>query len=429
MIHSPINSILVRTSLITVLFLYAASAANGRAESWQQVLEAQFDIVDTFDHYDDFRPDDTDCGSGQEANGPVFSDSGQQGLWGRYFLNTNTPNEARDYIIASFDADKKVGTKSLMLGPEGKKISDTCRPDRPPSPNYTGHQGAAWFTGYFGDKNNTDGSSGYDEVYIFFRAYIPSNSIPTNGEDLSKSWFKYVEGNPYLNTYGVGAKMVNIGIGFTGTLRYHDAVLDEIIDFESCRRPGGTRYEGYCTYGDSENWLYMCTYPDDHGERRYLGMKPVALATSAGDDLNYPQSDGWMDVIDQLGAIEIHIKLESPEYAGAEQNNGNGIYEVWAYDQYGNKRRTVFVDDAVFRSKVEQAHHKINRLWFHGNHRTKNEAGTGDYYYICGEGMECAWWVDDVIIDNQPIGDKYYSLLNSKPLPPRGLMLLLDDSK
>lgn len=388
-------------AISTILFYSLAFA-----ESWQSTLELNFDIVETFDSMDDWRATNSPTCSWSIFTNNVPGDPYSRGInWGAYAWKSTIIEADREWTITNHGSAFQVGSKSLMVGVEGSKPAEKCYT---PSNNYTGHQSVGAFKGYFGTPGDKTGNTGYSEVYIFMRYYLPSNSYPTAEEDLANEIFKYVDGQEYQMDRGVGCKKINIGLGFTGAHSYHDPISNAIV-----------RAEGKIRYGDSENWLYMRPNSNS-GARRTLGGSLENRATSGFLSTSF--TDAWSDIADELGAVEIYMKLGSDKNVGNDSGNGDGIFKVWFYKADGtilnNGNPVVSQSACVFRDTLS---HKINRLFFHSNHRTTSDSNSGDYYFKCGEGMDCVEWIDDVIIDDHRIGTRYFDLIDGlslKPQPP-----------
>ena len=390
------------TLCLSLIFLISGMRPLAYAD-WESTLRAHFDIVDTFDNRSNWRPMNKATCSWNELQTGTPGDPNSTGIdWGSYAFKSSIEPANRDWVIYDHGSPYRVGTKSLMLGVEGLQAAETCSD---PSPNYTGKQGIGTFKGYFGTPGDTTGGTGYTEIYIFMRVWLPSNSYPTAEEDLTdgKKIFKYVEGQEYQSDGDVGCKKISVGLGFTAPFSYHDGSTDTIITAEGNKR-----------YGDSENWVYLRPRSNG-GADRTLGGSLENRAGSGFESLYF--NDAWSDIADEYGAIEIYMKLESDKYVGNESGNGDGIFKVWFYKADGttlnNGDPIAEMTTAVFRDYTD---HKFNRLFLHSNHRTRDDSHSGDYYYVCGEGMDCVWYVDDIIINSQRIGEKYFSLLGTSPM-------------
>lgn len=378
--------------------------------TWQTTLAQHFDHVDTFDHYKDWRP------IPGSPESPSYLETGAPSWWGPFNqMYGSFPNHLPEEIpwsLTHWDSDKKVGTKSLVLGGGGINKQ----------PTYTGHGGPSLACIYFGDPNNTDGSTGYEEIHIFFRVYLASNSVPTDQEVPDTKIYKYVPGHEYLETRG--HKMVLPGNGFVATNAYHDAVNDRVIEASN------SEYYKY-RYGDSGNWVYLNSTNDTNGENRDLKMNiTFRAAYDNAAELDYPDDRAWSEIADQLGAVEIHARLEPNPSSSLEGHTG--LFEVWTYDQNGQCQHydsnnecipEIRKETASFKSLSEQKSHKFNRLCFDGNFRVHHDCGTPcesnkDVYFTAGAGLEVGWWIDDLILDDERIGPTYFSLLNSQPATP-----------
>lgn len=364
-----------------------------QAQNWQAYLQQYFDIVDTFDAYEDWRGA---VAKGRahldEASydGPMFND-GTFGMWESYSYWGQSPVGEREWWITNHGPDKQVGLKSVqMLG--GPAISV--------SPEYPGNRtGPSALLTFIGEEGSDDGASGYSEVYIFMRIFISESAFPTQLLDCENGIVSYVEGESYmwLNSW----KFLNINSGFNNFRYYHSNAGDprrpqnakeEIIDQFS---PGGHVFR----YGDSETWVHFNRVDGEikpiatilNSTRRIVGTEPM--------------------LFDTLASVEFRFKLSS-----APRSNGfsDGVLQGWVYDIDGIATEFIYADDISFRPEIVGDNHKLNRIKIQGNTRVQ-ATGCGDVYYNCGPGMECAYWLDDYIVDDQRIGPKYFMLLDGKP--------------
>ena len=145
------------------------------AETWQSVLEAKFDRVDTFDHYDDWTPINTTwSGPSNHKDLPVSTNGKPKGLKiGFYDFPSNLPNERRPVSITSWGASyvSRGEGKSMVIGSNGVP-SDDAYGSWYGTDTYKGHRGPNWVKVYFGEEGNTDGTSGYSECYVYPASFI-----------------------------------------------------------------------------------------------------------------------------------------------------------------------------------------------------------------------------------------------------------------
>lgn len=236
-----IRSVILYVGIMAIGILFAGNAG---AQTWQEILEGHFDRVDTFDHYNDWRPTSTSCGGSLNTNNiPTFNGSGPRGIKiGAYDFPSQLPSDQRPLSIAEWGAPyvaRGVG-KSMIVGYAGIPSNDACE-GWWGTDSYAGHRGPNWVKIYFGDPGNLDGTSGYGEAYIFMRVYVASSSIPTDQQVSDTKIYKYVPGHEYLDNSSVGKKMIAFLSGFVSAFQYHSPAgdvfgtdrkspLDEIIN-------------------------------------------------------------------------------------------------------------------------------------------------------------------------------------------------------
>lgn len=147
------------------------------SSEWQKTLNSTFDWVEIWDEYQEWNPNNTSKYAiknfdldGTNYHGPVFSSDGALSGWDTYTdPSFSIPLENRDKSIKAWDSSKVVTGKSASFSHNGDQSIST----------YTGNTGPHTVKRYFGDGNPQTGQDGYDEVYIFFRAYIPRQMFPT----------------------------------------------------------------------------------------------------------------------------------------------------------------------------------------------------------------------------------------------------------
>jgi len=354
------------------------------AETWQETLESNFDIVDTFDHYQDWTgltatnsmnwvtdPDDL----------PLYIDGSYSTMWKKYAYNPDGEVGGEGRLgpwIGNHGASHQVGSKGLKLMTRGF--------------------GPASLYMYLGDGS---ANSGYSEMFMFWRLNMPHNAFPTNtdpnGGGVSHSAVEYIQSvfdsTGYL--YRTGWKYVNFGTGFTG--------VDD--------------HSSGCFYGDGEAWLSIYQNRNDTGAHMLFGASTCGfVGCNNGEECWTSTSIGF----DQLGAMEIRLKLETYSPDGVVQQYGE--IEIWWYDSDGNPIELMPTRTQVTFMQPEDSGHLLNRIFINGNKHRYDTTGLptsppGYNYsvgeYTLGDGMAEFYFIDDVVVDDQRIGPKYFSLLGS----------------
>jgi hypothetical protein len=346
-------------------FLLLLIPGWGYGETWQQTLEQKFDIVETFDNLQNWHGAKVPyC-----AIDPKLLPKREDGTLSHFTRYCNYYDTQVGDHIKDHGSQKQIGTKSLRLWHSG---------------------GLSYFGSYFG---NGTPQSGYTDMYLFLRAYIPKTAFPTQVTGTyPNAVAEYIQGQPYI--YWSSWKFVNINTGFTAPYKWN------YVDPPN-------------SYGDREVWLHLFYYPTSSS---LSGTMQISK-----DGGGYMVIDGKQNAIakylDTLMGIEFHFKLESP--AGSN----NGVLEVWFYDTQGNSELLLQTNNVAFRPSTGEGHN-FNMVQLEGNKHTASS-----YIYNCGASMECSFYLDDFIIDDNRIGPIYYNLLapepdTTPPSTPSGLQIL-----
>lgn len=96
--------------------------------------------------------------------------------------------------------------------------------------------------------------------------------------------------------------------------------------------------------------------------------------------------------MDQWIGIEVHYKLNEP-------GKDNGIEEIWYYDANGKEHHLIALTN-VFNRAIALQGDAMNWFFIGGNN-------SNTFYW--GPGMEPRFFVDDLIIDGNRIGPKYFA--------------------
>ena len=196
----------------------------------------------------------------------------------------------------------------------------------------------------------------------------------------------------YGNVGDPSWKFFNINTGFIGPWAWHDGPL-----------------EGDRRYGDTEILHHLKLF-DETNVIHHLETQWQTEMWWADDTTKPFPSDRW-------AAVEYHFILEEPAYTGQ-----NGTAEVWLYDDEGVAAKVMERHDVRFRSdefvcSSGTNNHKFNNIVIGGNNSET---------YSCGQGMNCTYYIDDVIIDDKRIGPAYFQILGGAndteaPAPPSNL--------
>ena len=340
----------IRIFLFSSLFFLS----NLQAQTWQEILAYNFDIVDTFDQLRDWR------GTG---NGDVTSQSG---------MPVNNDGTASIWNYYSYWAPSDNGQNWIDDFGHGTRIGDTGKSLRIDlgSSNVAGPSRLGL---YFGNGTPV---SGYQDLYIFWRANIPGNA-----------WPKDLDGN-YI--WWDSWKFGSISHGFTDVAHWN--------------------------YDTSQYWPYGRFAFVPHIKRRGSGEiagQPAHMFEEADYETGWYSGDTWATANDTVKAdydnwmgYEIHLRLVPGEE--------NGTVEIWQYNNTGEAALLFQDTNRRLRNNTASPGHLYNKFFFGGN----NSAS-----YAWTENMQSWYYIDDFIINDSRIGPAYFTLLNNQPPPqaPAGL--------
>lgn len=379
--------VLVLNICIVVFCLAFANTVSyaDETETWQSQLKAKgFDIVDTFDKYDDWT-------ANLEAP-PSYTENGEkkEAIWKAYEDNTHYNRCPGIFTyhktIGDHGSDKQIGSKGLRVHHS---------------------RGVSYFGFYFGDGS---ARSGRKELYVFFRVYFPVNSHPTHvpfplrkacDNDLY-NYVSYREGENY--EYTTAGKFFNINVGLRS---YENGSWDDTIPY--------TNDGGSYQYGCSECWWAIYGKPYTQNFRTHLGTKKSG-AWGEYDISEYVTIER-SKYLNKLIGIEYYFKINDP----ADQSNG--IAKMWIYDENGDPTLLLEENDVKFRNKEHCDGHLFNRVRFEGNKHMIRPVFPGMYIYRTDDTMD-GYYIDDFILDDQRIGPIYYSITEQESVSsPRNLRI------
>ncbi len=344
---------------------------------WQSNLEAQFDIVETFDNLQNWRGVNGLHGSDyNKSHTPVKLDNSPS-MWD-FYDEWTYEDPAEDWI--KFHGTDKVwrGTgKSLALDLSQNSNHIPAGPSR-----FGLYFGSA--TDDIADAYSTSGTkdSGYNNIYMFWMIKMPHNHFPRNdnGEPVYYGYYKlfalcagFIDANtPAPVTYRNGGQAQVYGPShILPTIKTGDSLQHEyIIKY-------GLRVNAWDDW--SNQLLYEAYEASDAGYAN-SSLKP------------YIDTDTWY-------GLEIHQTTGTP-------GNHDAHTEIWLYDSSGNATKIFTKSDGW----VQEAGHTYayNKFFFGGNQDFQSE-----------DGLNLVYYVDDFIIDDQRIGPTYFAMLNNQSIATR----------
>jgi hypothetical protein len=364
---------------------------SGRCD-WQSTLESHFDVVETFDNYEDWTPDKTTAL-------PQYIDGGtSKNVKSVAYWNSVIPVEDRAKVITRYPGKSVHNSKALRLNWMGDGAGNTE---------------ASTLHYYFGDGTET---SGYNDFYIFGMVYIPSDKFPTNVHNNKDTEGRYGFDvrDGAQGVYMTSAKMIEVSMGFVDG--YHWS--NERIRTSSCR------------WGWSELHFYLA---EQKGTSHNWEKRVVLSHTVSGQFTTELSSGDVSNWLDRPFYYEIHLHKESA--IGVS----DGFATVTYYDADGSGATEVLRAENIMlldpnpscenSSGITEARAngmKFNWLNLESNWRAKNPDTGQDSYLRCGNHLtaagvvdrplRCSSYYDDLIINDTRIAPTYFQLLKGEPV-------------
>ena len=375
--------------------------------TWQETLESEFDIVETFDDYYDWAGKaNKNCVSYTKdpSSQPRYSISSNthiqdtvSNLFRKHCYYDRTTTQSKPLAIANHGNQYSIKNKSLRINWCGN--------------NGSGNNEISGIKPFFGVQDDETG--GYDDLHIFFMMYFPSDRFISETEnDGSRDVGHIREGDQKL--YSNSGKWVAINQGFVN----EDEFLNEKVVTNACR------------WGWNEIHFHLKQLgPSNNNEKR------VTLGTAETfGNVKIGQKD-VTPYLDKLIGVEINVRQES------SYQSGDGIAIVDFYVKEGEnyvKNNVLNYENLNFKLPADNGkgcyndvinegleidenrlnNWKFNRINLDSNWRVQN---SGDIYYSCGNYynqngnferiLECQWYVDDFILDQNEIASKYFNIL------------------
>jgi hypothetical protein len=351
--------------IIIIVFLNS----NALAAGWQTQLESVFDIVETFDQLQDWHGTKTDYVMDIEQM-PKKLD-GSSSIWNMY-SNWDTPKA--DWIRNHGSGYVWNGTKSLCIN------YNNLSSDGNNSTEIIGY-GPSRMSTFFG--NGLTGKSGYKKICVFYMIKFREGFFARNSTN---------DGWEYLNGY---LKTLELCSGFTG-VRTWGTTADRAISCANAQVRdeygvnysvlniigGGNALKTLLCYMDSIRWAY-----NNSGCWAATGkIEEYRKANISNEFMN----SKWVgiEIISDIGTI----------------NSANGYLTINIYNDKGS---LIGTESRVNQTRLVQFDHYYNKITFGGNMNLSGGSATN----------ENRFYIDDFIIDNDPIAEKYFKMCSDECVP------------
>jgi len=383
-LYLSVIKIMKKNKTIILMFIFMnLNTSIFSAQSWQETLESNFDIAETFDELQDWSPP-YDRGTVEDQNMMPKKIDGSPSIWNAYSYWS---------LVASPSAwIRDHGSDNIWRGAGKSLILDMCQDAS------FAYLGPSRLKTYFGGPspdsvspytNSGIEESGYrGDVYIFEMIKLPTNLFPQ--QEIPNSYGTYNKYYSYFKFHVLATGKTNVADCTEG-------------------RPD-------CEYGAS-NIHTMFTVSDSGYQHFKLGY----FCDADWPDLNLPidgfqkwsptNSESFLD--SRLGnwfGLELHVHRGDP---GAT----NGYQEYWLYDEDGN---AAYVGRVPADYMMMTASHDwgFNYFFQGGNISFQND--------VAAQGLNTTYFVDDIIINSSRIGPSYFALLpnsldTTPPQTPGGI--------
>ncbi|KKQ21823.1 MAG: hypothetical protein US37_C0007G0021 [Candidatus Moranbacteria bacterium GW2011_GWF2_37_11] len=359
--------------VILVIFIGLSFSNNAQAQVWQETLENNFDIAETFDELADWYGNHTDVVTSLSYPDDMPKKlDGSESIWDMYSQYYNGPNQHLDNWIGDHGEEYnwRSGKSACINYPPlycGINIDDV-----------KGY-GSERLGIYIGDGTP---QSGYHDVYVFFMMKYHDG------------FWALQDGTVDSFLYPPVLKMFDAVTGFKDIYNYNEPTCQTNIDHEY-----GTNFSIYNAGGGGisrPQKLYfldqsnITSWDSANSCWRYAYERNVAMYDQTRFDAEY-LAHKWI-------GVEYHLNLGTLE-------NYDGRSEFWVYNEDGEQ--IGYYDSGPVRMQTNFSYN-YNKFVFGGN-------------YQCAGGAVCPgetrWYFDDLVIDNQRVGPTYFSLLNSQSIP------------
>jgi len=336
--------------------------------TWQEILESQFDIVETFDQLQDW--------SGEPDTGGMITDpeempkklDNSSSIWQSY---ASGPGSWKAQWIGDHGAEYNWRSEKSLCMNYGTLY---CEMDDEPLKGY----GPDRLGTYFGDGTP---QSGYRDIYVFFMMKIREgwfwNKPPPNDDEFS---------------FPPAVKIFDINSGFTGIAMWGNTACASNVQTEYGTSFSIWNISAYGTEVFLREGLSVDEYDSVNECYKYYKVRDGNKQEDTNLENSYNNGE-WF-------GVEIHLNLGSI-------GEPDGDMEVWTYDENGAQ---IGFEDELNVTMQTLLNYNYNRFAFGGNYQCTDPSQLGII-------TETRFYIDDFIVDDQRIGPSYFALLNNQPLP------------
>ena len=356
---------------------------------WQDTLELNFDIVETFDQLDDWKGTGPTAAVDIQTYPSEFPDktAGGASIWQYYSFYGNPADISANWIANHGPSFVWQGTgKSLIIDYNQAYTTDIKGPSR------------------LGFKIGDSPDDGYaSEVYVFYMIRVPKNFFKLTGDSFDYHNF---------------VKNLDISAGFE-TVRVFGTADERAWMNNETNCPGSPPLtqvlNEYGLNAQVYNFYSYGTVPD-----RSEVMQATVLYTMDSGDVypnchydgttleifqNAPMGQSVLD--EEWFGLQYRVLMSSPHGAA------NGEVEVWTYDDTGALvGHELLANQITFRDGSTVFNHGWNKFVLGGNRY--------DGIYCpgsipgCDFGPDEHYYIDDFIVDSTPIASTYFTLLSQQ---------------
>ena len=348
-------------------------------QTWQEVLEGQFDIVETFDQLQDWSG--PSIGYDYKLSHQPKKQGGAYSIWQFHMSDFGKNASASDWIsdhgAYSWNRSGSSTPKSLCLQ---HNVLYTTADD---SKQGWGAQRLGTFWG-----NRVTGKSGYKKIYLFLMVKFRPGyfALRQDGDYAYIGYLKFFDicsGFTDMGTWGTASDRT--GTSGTPQMLQEYGANFTVMNWQS----GGTTYGGKNLFPFETSAHASTSNPSYPGVWHYLTFNQQTISTSGLSIAPYYENNKWMgfEIALDIGAV----------------GKSDGTIDIWMYDDEGNENGHY---SAAAEPRLVHFDHYFNKIVLGGN----RSMSTGEDAVVPSDTRA---YIDDIIIDSNRVGPKYFELLQA----------------